>query len=842
MSGSGERRLQISQETAQHIKSSERVAQIKDQVADTAIRSPFDGIELVETMKAVDRGADASMTEASQDDQSILTPGTRGQHARDQLGLDVNAPRPAAGNIPIFDGATQIAGRGLTFEEFDRTASTDAELGKLLQGAGLPEGYTPPAFGAGRNAVKVVAAPNLVKTLDAAKVAELEQEVRRGYELDLASRSDWEKGVENAKRLMKVEMSDGSSNDGTKPRTPILQVAAQQFEARITPILVSLTGPLVKMRPQGSEDGPQAPSGQPQAAPAPGGPQMAPQPQMPPQGVQVAAGVPPELMAAMQAMGRMPGQQMPAQPLDKAARAARVSQYLSYLLRHRSSTWTTDTRKLMMKICLYGTAFRKVMFDATLGRVTSRIVDGMDVVVKADAASLEEAPRITHRFSLQANEVISKVRADVYLDILSDLGLTTGGTSPEQVTDEMLKFLECHTRYDVLGDGYPYPVIVTLHLHTGRVVRIEKNYDDEDVVMHGNKVVHITPRKCFVLYGFLPNPDGSIYNVGLGHTMGGQLKSINDLVKQLMDGAILQNSTGGFMAKGLRMGRGEQGDQMQVSANRYNYVNATGDKLRDSIVPFTFNGPSPTSFQLLDLFMSQARDLAAVINPISLEEFGANFSRMPVGTMTALMEGAIEVFSGILSGTHHSMSQEFELLYKNVGAYLDEDDYRKVTDATEASVRDFTYDDCDIAPVADPRSGTNLQKAMKAEKYASMIGNPVFNQAEVLRRYVEASGFEAPHNLIATPDERAAQISERRLQITLRMEELALMKAEAEISQIIGNTELLGAKATKALTDAEATKVNAELAPIELAERLAESKHGKHENEISSVLGKSALR
>jgi hypothetical protein len=215
---------------------------------------------------------------------------------------------------------------------------------------------------------------------------------------------------------------------------------------------------------------------------------------------------------------------------------------------------------------------------------------------------------------------------------------------------------------------------------------------------------------------------------------------------------------------------------------------------------------------------------------------------MPVGTMTALMEGAIEVFSGILSGVHYSMSQEFTLLYKNVGAYLDEDDYKNVVDAADASARDFQNDDCDIAPIADPRSGTNIQKAMRAEKYASMIGNPVFNQAEVIRRYVEASGFEAPQNLIATPDERAAAMSERRIQIELRMAELALMKAEAEISQIIGNTELLGAKAVKAMTDAEATKVNAELAPIELAERIADSKHGKHKTEISDVLGKSALR
>jgi len=138
MSGSGDRRLGISQETANHIKNSERVAQLRNQLNDTSIRSPFEGLEMTEVMP--ERPEADTSTQAAQDDLSILTPATRGEFAKEHLAMDINAPRPVAGNVPIFDGATQVAGAGLTFEEFASLSPTDADLGKLIGGAGRPEG------------------------------------------------------------------------------------------------------------------------------------------------------------------------------------------------------------------------------------------------------------------------------------------------------------------------------------------------------------------------------------------------------------------------------------------------------------------------------------------------------------------------------------------------------------------------------------------------------------------------------------------------------------------------------------------------------------------------------
>lgn len=775
MAGSGDKRLKISDEAAEHVATDPKVAQVREQINNPrTFNALFDDPNpaMIEQMREREL-LDESVIAAQPSERLVTDEMIANAQARAQgLYSDARKNAQLRSPVPIESGGDDLTGV-----------------------AGQMQPQMQPAI-----------AENLAETLSSSQLSALEQEVCRGFELDEQSRAAWLEGVERAQKLMDHSRSPeghggrGAGVSATSPKNSILQTAAQQFEARITPILISASGPLVKMRPQG------------------------------------------RLMVAQQPQQGQQGQQVQQVP-DKTARAERVEQYLSYQLRRKNKHWIADTRRAMMKLCLYGSVFRKVMYSADLGAVTARIVDAADVVFQADAGSMEEAPRITHRLKYQSNQVISLIRAGFWRDITEQLGLIRE-VGVEARSDENFEFLECHLRYDLDGDDYPEPLIVTCHRHAGQVVRVERNYDEEDVRRGDDgSVLHIEPRRCFVQYNFLPDPSGGLYGLGLGHTMRNQLNSINTLEKQLQDAALLSNSTGGFMAKGLRFGRSEQaGSQLEVQANRFHFVNVTGEKLRDSIVPFSFPQPSQVTFQLLDLYMSQARDLAAVINPLSLEEIGANFSRMPVGTIQALLSQSLEVFSGILSGVHYSMSQEFELFYKLTGLYLNEADYRNVLDDPDATAADFMFGDYDICPVADPRTGTDLQKSLKAVKFREMLGDPHFNQAEVLRRYVEAEGFENPQNLLATPDERQAAMQQRREEIAIRMAELDLMEREARINEIATKSSLNQAKATKAMTDAESTVFHDEvLAPIELE---IEERRGrdKRDIEVARSLGKDPKR
>ncbi|MEC7291633.1 MAG: hypothetical protein VXW22_16245, partial [Pseudomonadota bacterium] len=151
---------------------------------------------------------------------------------------------------------------------------------------------------------------------------------------------------------------------------------------------------------------------------------------------------------------------------------------------------------------------------------------------------------------------------------------------------------------------------------------------------------------------------------------------------------------------------------------------------------------------------------------------------------------------------------------------------------------DWETGDHDITPICDPRSGTTLQRAMKAQKYAALRGDPMINQNEVLKRYLNEEGFENPETMIATPDQRLAQIQERRMMIELEMAELELAEKRGMIANKAVDTDLKGAKVAEVEAKTEATQMHTALAPVEMQDRLENSDTHRHA-EISKVLGKS---
>jgi chaperonin GroES len=59
-------------------------------------------------------------------------------------------------------------------------------------------------------------------------------------------------------------------------------------------------------------------------------------------------------------------------------------------------------------------------------------------------------------------------------------------------------------------------------------------------------------------FGFIPNPDGSFYDIGFGILLGPINESVNTLINQLVDAGTLNNLQSGFIGKGLRLRMGEQ--------------------------------------------------------------------------------------------------------------------------------------------------------------------------------------------------------------------------------------------------------------------------------------------
>jgi chaperonin GroES len=75
--------------------------------------------------------------------------------------------------------------------------------------------------------------------------------------------------------------------------------------------------------------------------------------------------------------------------------------------------------------------------------------------------------------------------------------------------------------FDLDDDGYEEPYIVTFHRESGTVLRIVARFDELGLKTDNEgKVVRIEPIQYYTKFGFIPNPDGSFYDIGFGVLLG----------------------------------------------------------------------------------------------------------------------------------------------------------------------------------------------------------------------------------------------------------------------------------------------------------------------------------
>lgn len=595
---------------------------------------------------------------------------------------------------------------------------------------------------------------NLAEQMEDAQRVDLGMRVRQTYQIDNAARAEWLKGHDKALELVDYQSKaknypiEGAANI----KYPLLIMASLQFAARAYPSIVR-PGNMVRMRVEGYE--PDAPD---------------------PMSIDPAEMATPEGQRQFQLM---------MLKSQKSERASRVSKYLSWQLRSHIKGWEEETDRLLHVLPLVGCAFRKVYRNAA-GRKRSILVSAKDVVIAMNARSVEEAPRITHRFDLYPYQLQTKIRSGEYLDIREALNLDFSNDEDNQ---KPIEFLEQHARFDLDGDGYDEPVVITIHAESGTVCRIELNFDQQDVVAGQQGIIEINPTQIFIKYDFLPNPLGGLYGVGFGHILRDITDSINTTLNQILDAAHLQNSSGGFISKGLRFGRGEQGDQMHVAQNRYHYVNSSGGDLRMQIVPFDHKGPSPVLFEVLGMLIEAGRDIASIKDILTGDTAGT--SNLPVGTVLALIEQGTQVFSSIYKRIFRAMSTEFGVLYAINGKFPNIEEYMIVTDDPRADPRDFDTGDHDLTPVSDPNAVTDMQKLGRGQFLQQFLGDPTLNRREIYNRIFDSASIEDKEKLFAPPDMVQEQLAALQLQTVV-----------AQKDNIVADTNLKQAQAVEKVSSA----------------------------------------
>jgi len=341
-----------------------------------------------------------------------------------------------------------------------------------------------------RDLLNLVDMENIAGELSDEELVSLGAKVVQEYEIDLASRQEWEKTSKEALRLASqlVETKTFPWPDCANVIYPLITDAAIQFAARAYPDIVKGTD-ICKARVLGYD---------------------------------------PENM--------------------KGERAERVSQHMSFQLLEEMTEWEEDTDKLLMVLPIVGTAFKKTYFDPVLGRNVSKYVSAGDLVVNMKARSLDTVRRKTEHVWLYENEVVERQRAGLYVD--KPINYTINDSDPQ--TSHL--FLEQHRYLDLDGDGYEEPYIVIVHKDSSQVTRITAGYDADSISYNvKGEVSHIKPVQYYTKYSFIPNPSGDFYDFGFGTILCPLNASINTVINQLLDAGTQNNAQNGFISKNFRV-------------------------------------------------------------------------------------------------------------------------------------------------------------------------------------------------------------------------------------------------------------------------------------------------
>lgn len=631
---------------------------------------------------------------------------------------------------------------------------------------------------------------------DSQKLVDIGAKVVADYERDLSERKEWEDVARDALAACSQEEQDKADKNfpwagASNMRWPILTIAAMQFNARMLPAVIK-GDEAVLCKVIGNDNG------QPKMGTNPVSGAVQPIPLMGPDG-----------QPALDASGQpQPDWQVP--PGAKAKRARRVSEYLNTVLFYRMENWEDDTDALLMQLPAVGCVFRKVWADFA-GNPNSATVSALNLVVPQKSRNLETALRITERIEdVYPHEIIEKMRAGFYRDAPDAIGFAEGKDYEDYTggdNDGARLLLEQHCLWDFDEDGLPEPYIVTVDHETRTVLRIEPNFGPDDIEWReaddpitGTTIrtaIRIKRRQFYVKYSMFPHPAGKFYDIGLGHLLRKLGATIDTSINQLLDAGTAAAAGGGFIGSGLRLQSRGTGGVVRYSPGEYKTVDIPGDDIRSAIVERTLPQVSPVTFQVLEMVLGAARDIAGIKDVITGEASNTG----QVGTTLALIEQGLQVFNSCAKRAFRALKAEFGLLFETIQIYGGEGaakDYDNVLNDPEANfAQDFADDDMDIRPVSDPSAITRMQKMAKAQfklQILPQIQAVGGDARQVMRSVLEAVDEEDIDKILPEP-----KVDPQQQMLAMQQAMLNLRKLAAEAGK---DEASAGADQARALKDA----------------------------------------
>ena len=434
---------------------------------------------------------------------------------------------------------------------------------------------------------------------------------------------------------------------------------------------------------------------------------------------------------------------------DKLEAAERVKADMNYELTENMVEYRPEHERMLYSLGLAGSAFKKVYFDATIGRQVAIYIPAEDVIVPYGASNIESAERVTHVMRKTKNEMMRLQVSGFYAGVelgdpepfhtdIEEKKAEEGGY--DITDDDRYTVYEIHAELVIEGiddeDGLAKPYIVTIERGTGEILAIRRNWDEEDMLT--------MKRQHFVHYVYVPG--FGFYGLGLIHIVGGYAKAGTSIIRQLVDAGTLSNLPGGLKSRGLRI----KGDDTPIEPGEFKDVDVPSGSIRENIMPLPYKEPSQTLLALLNQITTEGRRLGA-ISDMNISDMSAN---APVGTTLALLERTLKPMAAVQARVHYAMKLEFKML-KAIIAEEAPMEYEYLPTRGEVSARQADYAMVDVIPVSDPNSSTMAQRVVQYQTVLQMSQQApqIYNLPQLHRQMIEVLGVKNADKLVPTEDD-----------------------------------------------------------------------------------------
>ena len=539
---------------------------------------------------------------------------------------------------------------------------------------------------------------NLALHIDERELEEISSQVTEKYEDDKAARQDWEQMFEKGFELLGLKLQETSEpfEGACTAVHPLIIENAVKFQSKASQELFPSKGPI-----------------------------------------------------KTQVIGKLSA--------EKEAQAKRVKEFMNYEISEMMPEYFDEFERLLFQLPIFGSAFKKIYFDASASRPTSEFVSVDQFYVPFNSPDLKRADRFTHVIYRSENDLKRDIAADMYRDC--DLG-EPGNQERSSMSvkmDEILGFnydsssdpqhclLEQHC-YLELGGEFETPVaapyIVTVEENSRKILSVRRNWEEGDP-----QYIRL---EHFVHYKFVPG--FGFYGFGYIHFLGNMTLTATAAMRALIDAGQFANLPGGFKARGVRI----VGDQDPISPGEWREVESTGQQLDKSFYALPYKEPSATLYQMLDFVTRAGQKFADTTEQVIADS--SNYG--PVGTTMALIEQSAKFFTAIHKRLHKSQRDEFRVLARVNFEFLPSNMEMDVADGSIEIFKEDFDGRVDVLPVSDPNIPSATHRfalAQMALQLSSQAPQGIYDIREVHRMILEASNIENVDRMMPPPKEPQPQ-------------------------------------------------------------------------------------